>query len=158
MSNEGEPTPSDVLWREVFGVPDGRAPVEPPPNTHPLFPLRQIWPEVVELLTKLLADAGEESLASTVAELVVFDRCQCGMDDCATVYTRPRPRGPFGPSHRNVAFFRPSTICLDTGRSAAEDGLPTAPYMVILDVVDDQIACIEILDEDCRRMLIAALP
>jgi len=31
--------------------------------------------------------------------------------------------------------------------------------MMILDVVEEQIACIEILDnEDCRRRLIAALP
>jgi hypothetical protein len=130
-----------------------------PPDTRPVAPLREIWPEVVDVLPNLLADAGEAALAATVAELVVFDRCRCGAYYCATAYTRPRPTAGFGPSHRNVAFYPPSMLSLDTGQSAEQDGLATSPYLISLDVVDEEIACIEVLyDDDCRQRLIAALP
>jgi hypothetical protein len=55
-------------------------------------------------------------------------------------YTRPKPNGSYGSGHRNVAL-------------APEDG------MVILDVVEEKIACVEVLYRDgVRQKLQAALP
>jgi len=130
-----------------------------PINTTPLFPLKQIWPEVVERLATLLAQTGEAALAEAVHELDVFDRCRCGADYCATVHTKPCSAEPFGPNHRCVVFWSPDTICVDTGLPASSDGRPTAPHITILDVVDEEIVCIEILDDaESRSRLVAALP
>jgi hypothetical protein len=60
---------------------------KPPINTQPLFPLGEIWPDVVERLKNLLLETGELSHAATLEGLQVYDRCRCGSDDCATVYT-----------------------------------------------------------------------
>jgi len=151
------------LLREIFGKSIDDDIVEspqPPVNTQPLFALREIWPDVVDRLRRLLTEAGELELAATVEGLQVFDRCRCGADYCATVYTRPRPSGGFGPTHRNVVFWNPDTIDLDTQvRVGDTDTSPTTEYTTILDVVNNEIACIEILDDkESRRRLLVALP
>jgi len=70
----------------------------------------------------------------------VIDHCRCGDDFCATFDTQPPPAGAYGPSHRNVA--------LDP-----EEG------MLILDVVDEHIACVEVLsNEPFRQRLLASCP
>lgn len=70
----------------------------------------------------------------------IFERCSCGDNFCATFYAQPKPEGAYGPGHRNVVL-------------APDDGT------IILDVVDDTIACIEVLDrEDVRKKLLAAFP
>jgi len=129
-------------------------------NTEPLFQLRGIWPEAIDRLKDLLTKAGELELVATIDGLQVFDRCRCGADYCATVYTRPQPSGGYGPTHRNIVFSNPDTVDLDSGTTVGEmSAYPTTRYMTILDVVDDQIACIEILDDhESRRRLVAALP
>lgn len=108
----------------------------------------------------LLTEAGEFQLGDTVDGLWVFDRCDCGADFCATAYTQPRPIGGYGPGHRNIVFWAPDTVNLDTGKTIAETSTyPTTEFTIILDVVKDEIRCIEILDDDeSRRLLIAALP
>jgi hypothetical protein len=148
------------LTREIFG---GTDPVErplPTINTQPLVSLRDIWPEVVERLRNLLTESGELDLAASVDSMHVYDRCRCGADHCATVYTRPRPSDRYGPTHRNVVFWDGDTIDLDTGiRVGDTSTAPTTQFTTILDVVDDQIMCIEILDDqESRRRLIEALP
>jgi hypothetical protein len=62
----------------------------------PLFPLRDIWPKILTLVKKLLVETGEFALAESVDSLQVYDRCRCGVKDCGTVYTQPRPAGKFG--------------------------------------------------------------
>ena len=79
-----------ALLRKIFGGDEVVEDVPQPINTQPLFLLRQIWPEVIERLRMLLTETAEGSLASTISDLQVFDRCRCGQDDCATVYTKPR--------------------------------------------------------------------
>lgn len=91
-------------------------------------------------LRQLLEEQGETELAAQVPSLAILDRCRCGDDFCATIYTQPKPKGGFGPAHRNV-------------RLMPEDG------MLILDVVAGKIACVEVLDrEDVREKLDAVLP
>ena len=105
------------------------------------FLLSETLPALAVELQELLIEQGEPDLAAQVPTLSIFDRCRCGDDICCgTFYTQPKPNGSFGPGHRNVVL-------------APDDG------MVILDVVSDQIACVEVLDrEDVRRKLDEILP
>lgn len=99
--------------------------------------------EVLPLLSQeqqLLKDAGEADLASQVSGLRILDRCCCGDDFCASFYTQAKPSGAYGPGHRNVI-------------------LEPVKGMLILDVVDDVIAHVEILHrDDIRKTLLAAVP
>jgi hypothetical protein len=102
------------LLREIFGDKGVDEIPKRPRNTRPLFPLRQIWPDVVDQLQALLIAKGETALAATVQSLEVYDRCRCGADHCATVYVEPPPEGAYGPGHRNVVFWDRGRINLDT--------------------------------------------
>jgi hypothetical protein len=162
LKRKGTVDEREKLLRQMFGEdPDGF--VERPEraiNTTPLFSLREIWPDVVERLKTLLTEDGRLELAASVEGLQVYDRCRCGVEYCATVYTKPRPSGGYGPTHRNLVFWNPDTIDLDTSERVGDTSTaPTTEYTTILDVVSNEIACIEILnDADSRRRLIAALP
>jgi hypothetical protein len=92
--------------------------------TNPL--LKDAIPQLAMELVALLEHEGETDLAAQVPELRLFDRCRCGDDFCATVYTGPRPRGEWGPENETVALN-------------PEEGL------LILDVLDGKITCIEVL-------------
>ena len=102
--------------------------------------LTDVFPVFSTELRQLLVEQGESELAAQVPRLMICDRCRCGDDFCATIYTRPKPRGGFGPGHRNV-------------RLMPSEG------MLILDVLSGKIACVEILDrKDVREELDAVLP
>ena len=102
--------------------------------------LSDAFPLLSQELQQLLRDAGETDLASQVPGLRIVDRCRCGDDFCASFYTLPKPNGAYGPGHRNVA-------------------LTPAQGMLILDVVDDVIAQVEVLYRtDIRQKLLAVLP
>jgi hypothetical protein len=102
--------------------------------------LTDALPAFATELRRLLEERGESELAARVPGLMIFERCSCGDDFCATFYTQPKPNGGFGPGHRNVAL-------------TPEKG------MLILDVVAGRIACVEVLDRnDVRRKLDAVLP
>lgn len=109
------------------------------------FPLKDIWPQVIDRIRGLLTQVNENRLAESLDGLFVFDRCHCG--GCSTVYTQPAPRS--GQSHRGIAFCPPETVDIETNKpfSADHPEYPTTPYLTILDVVDEQIVCIEILDD-----------
>jgi hypothetical protein len=97
-------------------------------------------PELAQELESLLVKAGESDLAVQVRQLHIVDRCRCGDDFCATFYTVPRPNGAWGAGHRNVS-------------------LDCEMGMLILDVVNDKITCVEVLDRDeIRRTLHNILP
>jgi hypothetical protein len=75
-----------------------------------------------------------------VPSLRVFERCRCGGDFCSTFDTQPSPKGAYGPGHRNVVL-------------APNEG------MLILAVVANEIACVEVLDRpDVREKLDAVNP
>jgi hypothetical protein len=102
--------------------------------------LSDVLPEFAVELAQLLMEAGEDHLARQVPALKIVDRCRCGDDFCATFYTQPKPRGSYGTGHKNVVL-------------EPERG------MIILDVVDGTIACVEVLYRDeVGRDLIEALP
>jgi hypothetical protein len=104
------------------------------------FSIADTLPAFAAELRQLLEEQGESELAAQVPDLKIFDRCRCGDDICATFYTQPKPKGSFGPSHRNVAL-------------TPEEG------MLILDVVGATIACVEVLYRDeVRQELLAILP
>lgn len=91
----------------------------------------------VELRNGLLT-LGEDALAASVESLRLLDRCRCGDSFCGTFYTAPPPQGAYGPTHRNIE--------LDSDHG-----------MIILDVVDERIACVEILYWDEVRDRLAEL-
>jgi hypothetical protein len=86
-------------------------------------------PELAQELEHLLKAQGECDLAAQIATLHIVGRCHCGDDFCATFYVQPKPKGAYGPGHRNVS--------LDPGEG-----------MIILDVVDERIATVEVLYRD----------
>ena len=64
--------------------------------------LTDTLPAFTAELRQLLVEQGEPELAAQVSGLLIFDRCRCGDDFCATFYTRPKPDGAYGPRHRDV--------------------------------------------------------
>jgi hypothetical protein len=102
--------------------------------------LTEILPILADELERLLKKSGEPELAAQVPQLTIVDRCRCGDDFCASFYTKPKPKGTYGPGHR----------CKE---------LEPAEGMLILDVVAGTIVHVEVLYRDeIRKKLIAALP
>jgi hypothetical protein len=98
------------------------------------------FPELAQELETLLVKDGETELATQVQQLQIVDRCRCDNNFCATFYTVPRPSGSWGPGHRNIS--------LDCERG-----------MLILDVVNERLTCIEVLNrEEIRQKLHEILP
>jgi hypothetical protein len=91
--------------------------------------LREVLPGLAQELEALLRANSETELADQVSSLEVVDRCRCNSDSCATIYNVQKPKGAWGPSHRNVV-------------------LDPIDGMTVLDVLDEKIVCIEILDRD----------
>ncbi len=92
-------------------------------------------PDFSQELALLLSQAGEPSLAEQVAQLDMVARCSCDDEFCASFYTAPKPRGSYGPKHRNIAL-------------EPNDG------MIILDLVDEVIVNVEVIDRpDVRSKL-----
>jgi len=100
--------------------------------------LTDMLPGLAQELQQLLKKQDESHLAAQVPGLRIVDRCRCGDDFCATFYVRPKPKGAYGPDHRNVAL-------------TPEAG------MLILDVVGEKIAGVEVLYRDEIRRVIQAI-
>lgn len=102
--------------------------------------LVELFPELAAELKHLLFQQGESELARQVSKLPVIDRCRCGDDFCGMFYVLPKPKGTHGPGHRNVS-------------------LEPKQGMLILDVVADKIAAVEVLYRDAiRQRLIVEFP
>ena len=102
--------------------------------------LQDALPDLADELTALLSSQGEKDLAEQVPELRLVDRCRCGDDFCATLYTAPKPKGAYGPNHESIP------LCPSSGH-------------LILDLVDRKIVCIEILfREDLRIRVLQLFP
>jgi len=69
--------------------------------------LTDTLPAFAAELRQLLIEKGELELAEQVSGLMIFDRCRCGDDFCATFYTQPKPNGGNGPGLRNF-LLRPA--------------------------------------------------
>jgi len=91
--------------------------------------LAEMLPELSTELQYLLAKQREPQLAAQVLKLSVIERCHCGDDFCGTFYVLPKPTGAYGPGLRNVSL-------------EPERG------MLILDVVNEKIAAVEVLYRD----------
>lgn len=89
--------------------------------------LKDASPELAAEIESLLRKDGLTDLAEQVTALRIVEFCDCGELNCATFYTAPKPKRGYGPSHENEV--------LDS-----EVGL------LVLDVVEQQIVCVEILD------------
>lgn len=100
----------------------------------------QAFPAFSSELETALRAQGRASLAAQVADLPILDRCRCGDPNCATFYTAPHSSDGFGPGHENVL-------------ADVRGGL------VVLDVIDGRIHCVEVLDrKDVRDLLAAVVP
>ena len=82
-----------------------------------------MFPALSMELQQLLGERGESGLAAQVPELSVIERCRCGDD------VLPKPAGAYGPGLRIVS-------------------LEPARGFLILDVVNDKIAAVEVLYRD----------
>jgi hypothetical protein len=89
--------------------------------------LAATWPAFAGELAGLLRAEGHDALAAQVGALTVVERCGCDDDFCQSFYTRPKPDGPYRANRRNVVLSPP-------GRG-----------YLILDVVDEEIAYVEVL-------------
>ena len=102
--------------------------------------LTNALPAFAEELECYLRNQGHADLAAQISTLPLVDRCRCGDDFCATFYTAARPAGAYGPGHSNLE--------VESG-----DG------MIILDLVDGGIRCIEVLFRpDVQKVLFSVLP
>jgi|ERR1700733_2640553 len=102
--------------------------------------LIEMLPKLAGELQQLLSEKGETTLAAQVQELALVDRCRCGDDFCGTFYVLPKPHGAYGPGHRNVS-------------------LEPRQGILILDVLADKIAAVEVLyRDDVRQKLIIEFP
>jgi hypothetical protein len=102
--------------------------------------LEQALPVFSSELEDSLRRQGRADLAAQVRRLPLVDRCRCGDDFCATFYTAPKPNGAYGAGHKNVI-------------------VGSATGMIILDVVNGEIMCVEVLYRpDVQKGLFAVLP
>jgi hypothetical protein len=118
-----EKSPEDLL-RSIFGD-EGPAEPRPPRNGTPLFQLSRALPEFAAETRRMLVRCDEAALADQVDELWIYDRCRCGMEDCATVYTAAETLQR--PGYRGVG-----------------GGFTDTGY-VLIDVSNECIVCIETL-------------
>jgi hypothetical protein len=104
------------------------------------FTLFEQMPNLAAELTRLLSKDGEQELAGSVSSLMIVERCRCGDDFCATMYTVAPPRDGWGRRHRNVVLHP------ETGH-------------LIIDILDQEIVGIEVLFRDeGRERLLELLP
>jgi hypothetical protein len=66
--------------------------------------LQDTLPDLADELTALLRSQNERDLAEQVPLLRLVDRCRCGDDFCATLYTAPKPKGTYGPNHESISL------------------------------------------------------
>jgi hypothetical protein len=118
-----EKSPEDLL-RSIFGD-EGPAEPRPPRNGTPLFLLSSALPEFAAETRRMLVRCDEAALADQVDELWIYDRCRCGMEECATIYTAAE------------TLHRP-------GYRGVGGGFTDTGY-VLIDVANDRIVCIETL-------------
>jgi hypothetical protein len=102
--------------------------------------LIELFPEFAAELEQLLVEQGESELARQVSTLPLIERCRCEDDFCGKFYASPKPKDAYVPSHRNVS-------------------LEPKQGILIIDVVAERIAAVEVLYRDAiRQKLIVEFP
>ncbi|WP_051844467.1 hypothetical protein [Streptomyces globisporus] len=90
--------------------------------------VREVHPELVAELVRLLEEEGERDLSVVVRDVRLYGACGCSDDFCQSLRTSDhRPGTPYGEGHR----------CLP---------LPAETGMLVLDVVHGRISSIEVID------------
>ncbi|MFF8375126.1 hypothetical protein ACF07V_03190 [Streptomyces sp. NPDC015661] len=98
----------------------------PQPPEPPL--VREVYPELVTELVRLLEEEGERELSIVVRDIRLHGECGCSDDFCQSIRTSEhRPGTPYGEGHRCLPLLA------DTG-------------MLNLDIVHGRIVYVEILD------------
>ncbi|MGI8467675.1 MAG: hypothetical protein ACR2N3_04410 [Pyrinomonadaceae bacterium] len=102
--------------------------------------LKDVLPELSSELKSLFEKEKKSELAEQVDTLQITDRCRCGDDFCATIYTVPKPKGAWGTNHY--------TLPLDPEKG-----------MINVDILNGKIVEIEILNRDeIREKVLKLLP
>jgi hypothetical protein len=102
--------------------------------------LIEAFPDLASELQDRLWVANEFALAASIPTLRMNHRCECADDQCAMLYTVPQAQAACGPTHRDLAF-------------------DSVGGMVVLDVEQERITCIEVLFRpDVRRRLVELSP
>jgi hypothetical protein len=100
----------------------------------------EVFPEFASELEELLIKANDPDLAAQIPELSIVRRCRCEDDFCATFHTQYEPQRRSGLNFRHLE-------------------LQPKAGMIILDVVSENIAEVEVLyRDDVRRALRAVFP
>lgn len=68
----------------------------------PSPPLRDTLPGFAREVEQRLREAGRDDLAGQVTRLRITDRCRCGDDFCASLYTESRPAGGWRQRHETI--------------------------------------------------------
>ncbi|TWD82755.1 hypothetical protein FB561_3896 [Kribbella amoyensis] len=89
------------------------------------------WPKLGRQLREALVRDDEAGLASQVDGLLILEMCSCDDDFCQSFYTQPAPNGAY-PADRHRNWY-------------PEDDQPGWNGHLILDVVDERIAFVEVL-------------
>jgi hypothetical protein len=102
--------------------------------------LVEAFPDLASELQERLTAASEFALADSIPTLRIHHRCECSDDQCAMLYTIRDTRPAGGPTHREFAF-------------------DSVGGMLVVDVEQDRITCIEVLFRpDVRRRLVELVP
>lgn len=91
------------------------------------------FPELIQEIPLLLKKENRSDLVPQLPKLRLIDRCHCGCDFCASIYTAPPPKGAWGKGHE--------TIPLDPKEGD-----------LLLDVVNGKIVSLEILSKKKIRL------
>ena len=106
----------------------------------PLFRLADVLPELADEMRDLLFRQGQRPIGEQVANLLIYNRCRCGSDRCATLHTLPKVED---------ALSRPSKIL----RLFPENG------DILVHTVTGCITSIEVMDRsEIRAKLVALFP
>ncbi len=65
-------------------------------------PLRDTLPGFAREVEQRLREVGRPDLAGQVTRLRIADRCRCGDDFCASLYTEAKPAGGWRQLHETV--------------------------------------------------------
>ena len=96
-------------------------------------------PDLAQELTILFQQKGVVDLVPQLSTLPIVDRCRCGSDFCATLYTAVKPDREYG---------IPDTVPLDPDKG-----------FLILDLRDRRIVTIEVLYRpEIREKVLRLLP
>ena len=102
--------------------------------------LGDVFPDLADELRMLLIEADRPDLAVRADDLRIVDRCRCGDGFCATFYTAPPPNGAWGAGVYTIP-------------------LEPATGMLNVDVLNENIVCVEVLyRDDVRAVIRAAVP